>query len=70
MVSPIVVLPAVVAVPFVALLVAAGASESVNRTFARVARVLFRNRLDEGRRERKRLLQSAYVAETYRTYAA
>ncbi|WP_246982003.1 type II secretion system F family protein [Halorientalis marina] len=70
MVSPIVILPALVAVPVVALLVAAGGSESVNRSFARIARVLFRNRLDEGRRERKRLLQSAYVAETYRTYAA
>jgi flagellar protein FlaJ len=70
MVSPLVVLPALVAVPILLVVFAAGVSDSVNRSVSRIARVLFRTRLGDARLERKRVLNAAYIAETYRSYAA
>lgn len=70
MVSPLALLPLFVAVGVVSLLVAVGASHGANRRFKRLSRTLFGRFVDETRLERKRLLQSAYVAETYNAYAA
>lgn len=70
MVSLPVVPPLLVAVALSALLLAAAASERVDAALKRTARVAFGRFVDEGAIERQRLLQSAYVAETYGTYAA
>ena len=70
MVSPLVVLPALVAVPILLVVLLAGSSPSINHTLARIGRVVFRGYIDDTHLERKRTLQSAYIAETYRSYAA
>ncbi|WP_136715541.1 type II secretion system F family protein [Halorientalis salina] len=70
MVSPLAFLPLLVAVAVVSLLIAVGTSEQLHQRFKAVSRVLFGRFVDEDRLERKRLLQSAYVAETYNAYAA
>ncbi|MFD1587607.1 type II secretion system F family protein [Halorientalis brevis] len=70
MVSPLALLPLLVALVLVSLIVVAGTSAGANRHFKRIARVLFGRFVDESHLERKRLLQSAYVAETYNVYAA
>jgi flagellar protein FlaJ len=69
MVSPLSLLPALLALSLGALLLAAGTSDTVNRRLARISRDLFGRFVDD-RTERKQLLQSAYVPETYRAYAA
>ena len=70
MVSPLAVLPLLVAIAIIGLLVAVTASERLHQQFKRISRTLFSRFVDEGKLERKRLLQSAFVAETYNAYAA
>jgi flagellar protein FlaJ len=69
MVSPLTLGPLLVAFAIVGLVVAAGSSDGVDHRFKRIARPLFDRFVDENL-ERKRLLQSAFVPETYRIYAA
>ncbi|WP_424019073.1 type II secretion system F family protein [Halorientalis pallida] len=69
MVSPLSLVPALVALGLGAILIAAGSSESLNRRLTRISRGVF-GRFVGDRIDRKELLQSAYVPETYRAYAA
>lgn len=61
-------LPLVVALGIIATVVAAGSVARVDRRVTRIARVLF-SRFVDSDVERERLLESAYVAETYQAYA-
>ena len=69
MVSPLSLLPALLALGLGAFLLAAGTNDSVNKRLARISRGLF-GRFVGDRAERKQLMQSAYVPETYRAFAA
>ncbi|MFB6084742.1 MAG: type II secretion system F family protein [Halorientalis sp.] len=69
MVQPLALVPALLAFALGALLVAAGTSDTVNKRVTRVSRDAFGRFVDDSV-EREQLLQSAYVPETYRSYAA
>ncbi|MFB6178858.1 MAG: type II secretion system F family protein [Halorientalis sp.] len=69
MVSLLAIVPLLFAVVVVSLLLAIATSEMVHRRFKGIARALFGRFVDDNL-ARKRLLQSAYVAETYHGYAA
>ena len=70
MVSPLSLVPALFALGLGAVLIAAGSSDRVGKRVVRISRGVFGRFVDDDRIERKELLQSAYVPETYRAYAA
>jgi flagellar protein FlaJ len=69
MVSPILLVPAIVPVVIVGFLVAGRLNEHVGRRVTGLAREWF-GRFVGNNLERKQILQAAYVSETYRAYAA
>ncbi|AQL41326.1 type II secretion system protein [Halorientalis sp. IM1011] len=69
MVSALTLVPALFALALGALLIAAGTSAAVNKRLTRISRGVFGRFVDDSV-ERRELLQSAYVPETYRAYAA
>ncbi|MFB6142004.1 MAG: type II secretion system F family protein [Halorientalis sp.] len=70
MVAPLVLLPLAVPAALLAILLAARRNEALGRWRDRLARAAFGRFVDESDVERKRLLQSAYVAAPYGTFAA
>jgi flagellar protein FlaJ len=69
MVNPLWLLPPVVVLVAVGAWVAAKVSDRADRVVGRFARVLFDRFVSENA-DRKRTLQSAYIGESYRSYAA
>ncbi|WP_299268309.1 type II secretion system F family protein [Halorientalis sp.] len=69
MVSPLSLFPALLALGLGALLIVVETNDTLNKRLARISRGVFGRFVDD-QGERKQLLQSAYVPETYRAYAA
>jgi flagellar protein FlaJ len=69
MVSLLGLVPLVVAIGLVAVTLLAKVNDRVDRRLTRIALGVFGRYVDEDRLERKRMLQSAHVPETYRAYA-
>jgi flagellar protein FlaJ len=63
-------IPLVLAVVLAVLPLVAGYSRRIDRSLTRVARVLFGRYVDIDNRERRRTLEAAYIASTYRSYAS
>ena len=70
MASPLVFLPFLVALGLVGVLLAAKTTARVGTVFTRIALILFNRFVSGDRPERERLLEAAYIPETYRAYAA
>jgi len=70
MVSPVAVVPALIAAAVAAVLVLGGINDRVNARLTRLSRGLFGRFVDADHAERKYLLQSAFVAENYGAFAA
>jgi flagellar protein FlaJ len=69
MVDPLWFLPSVVVVLAVVAWLGSGVSRPIDRAVARLARALFGG-VVSGDAERKRVIESAYIGETYRSYAS
>ena len=70
MASPLVYLPLLVALGLIGVLLAATLTARVGTVFTRIALLLFHRFVSGERPERERLLEAAYIPETYRAYAA